>query len=475
MKDKKKAIKGRKISRREFMGGAAAVMAFTIVPRHILGGAGHTPPSEKLDVAAVGIGGMGRYNINNVAGLRFDENQKPDYEHMDGENIVALCDVDDEYAAETFKLYPKARKYRDYRKMLEEQKDIDAVVIATPDHTHAVIAMAAMQMGKHVYCQKPLTHSVYEARKLTEAAREYKVATQMGNQGHSGEGIRLICEWIWDGAIGPVREVHCWTDRPVWPQGIDRPKDMPPVPATLDWDLWLGPASYRPYNPCYTPFSWRAWKDFGTGALGDMACHIMDPAFWSLKLGYPSSVEACHSDEVREMWTKVDNKETYPRASIVRYKFGARGDMPPVELIWYDGGMLPSRPEELEEGRELPSGGSMFVGDKGKIMCEGNGVSPRLIPEDRMKEYNCPPKTIPRIDGGVESHEKNWVAACKGGEPACSNFDYAGPLSETVLLGNLAVLNPGKILNWDGQNMKVTNVQEANEYVCRQYREGWTL
>ncbi len=468
----KERNKVREISRREFMGGAAAAaMAFTIVPRHVLGGAGDTPPSEKLNVAGVGVGGMGASNIDAIAGY----SKENDVVTMSGENIVALCDVDEKYAGPVFDRYPKAKKYRDFRRMLEKQKDIDAVVIATPDHTHAVVAMAAMQMGKHVYVQKPLTHSVYEARALTEAAHKYKVATQMGNQGHSGEGARLICEWIWDGAIGPVREVHCWTNRPVWPQGIGRPKDMPPVPSTLDWDLWLGPAPFRPYHSTYLPFNWRAWLDFGTGALGDMACHIMDPSFWALKLRYPVSVEASHSYDVREMWKRWENKETYPRASVVRYKFPARGDMPAVKLTWYDGGMLPPRPEELEQGRELPESGTIFVGDKGKIMCETYGESPRLIPEAKMKEYKRPPKTLPRIHGGADGHEQNWVDACKGGKPASSNFDHSGPLTESVVMGNLAMLNPGKMLEWDGENMRVTNLPEANEHVHREYREGWTL
>jgi predicted dehydrogenase len=422
---------------------------------------GGTPPSEKLNVAGIGVGGMGKSNLKNLS----------------DENIVAICDVDEKYAGKVFDEYPQAKKYSDFRKMLEKQKEIDAVVVATPDHTHAVISMMAMKMGKHVYCQKPLTHSVYEARMLTEAAREYKVATQMGNQGHSGEGVRLVCEWIWDGAIGAVREVHAWTNRPVWPQGIDRPQESPAVPATLDWDLWLGPAPVRPYHPSYLPFNWRAWLDFGTGALGDMACHVLDPVFWALKLGYPTAVEACHSYEVREMWKRVDNKETYPSASIVRYEFPAREDMPPVKLKWYDGGMLPPRPEELERGRKTGKEGSgvIFVGDKGKLMCGTYGDSPRLIPETRMREYKRPPKTLPRIEGDVGGHEKNWVRACKGGEPACSNFDYAGFLTEAVLMGNLAIRNPGERLNWDGPNMTVTNVAEANEYVRRQYREGWTL
>jgi predicted dehydrogenase len=253
---------------------------------------GGTPPSEKLNVAGIGVGGMGKSNLKNLS----------------DENIVAICDVDEKYAGKVFDEYPQAKKYSDFRKMLEKQKEIDAVVVATPDHTHAVISMMAMKMGKHVYCQKPLTHSVYEARMLTEAAREYKVATQMGNQGHSGEGVRLICEWIWDGAIGAVREVHAWTNRPVWPQGIDRPQESPAVPATLDWDLWLGPAPVRPYHPSYLPFNWRAWLDFGTGALGDMACHVLDPVFWALKLGYPTAVEACHSYEVREMWKSTTRR-----------------------------------------------------------------------------------------------------------------------------------------------------------------------
>jgi predicted dehydrogenase len=452
---------GAKISRRDFVRGAASVAAFTIVPRHVLGGPGRTPPSEKLNVAGVGLGGMGKNNV----------------EALKDENIVALCDVDEDYAGKVFEKYPAAKKYRDFRKMLEKQKDIDAVIVATPDHTHAVISMMAIKMGKHVYCQKPLTHSVYEARMLTEAARKYKVATQMGNQGHSGEGVRLICEWIWAGAIGPVREVHAWTNRPVWPQGIGRPQDTPPVPATLDWDLWLGPAPYRPYHSSYLPFVWRAWMDFGTGALGDMACHILAPVFAALKLRYPVSVEASHSYDVREMWKRAENNETYPRASIVRYKFPARGDMPAVELTWHDGGILPPRPQDLEPGRQMGDDGSgaIFVGEKGKLMCGTYGNGPRLIPETKMQQFKRPPKTLPRISGGVDGHEKNWVRACKGGEPACSNFDHSGPLTESVVMGNLAMRNPGQTLDWDGQNMKVTNVPEANDHVRRVYRQGWVL
>ena len=463
MKDQKKT-KQTNISRRDFIKGTAAVAAFTIVPRSVLGGPGNTPPSDKLNIAGVGIGGMGKENIK----------------ACESENIVALCDVDWNYAADVFKQYPNAKKWKDFRKMLDEQKDIDAVVVATPDHAHAVVAMAAMQRGKHVYVQKPLTRTVYEARMLTEAARKHKVATQMGNQGHSSEGIRLICEWIWNGAIGDVREVHCWTNRPVWPQGIDRPKDTPPVPETLDWDQWIGPAPYRPYNPAYHPFNWRAWLDFGAGALGDMGCHVMDPPFWALKLKYPVSVEASHSYDVREMWKRIDNTESYPRASVVHYQFPAREGMPPVKLHWYDGGILPESPADLEPGRDArklgsDGSGTLFMGDKGVLVCGCYGGSPRLIPESKMREFERPSKTLPRIVGGKDGHERDWIRACKDGKPASSNFDYSGPLTETVVMGNLAMLNPGKKLNWDGEKMKVTNDDQANTYVNVPYREGWSL
>ncbi|UCF44101.1 MAG: Gfo/Idh/MocA family oxidoreductase [Planctomycetota bacterium] len=450
----------KKISRRDFMQGAAgAAMAFTIVPRHVLGGPGHTPPSEKLNIAGVGVGGMGASDVQNCA----------------TENVVALCDVHDSYAAKTFKTYPRAKVYKDYRRMLDKQKDIEAVVVATPDHTHACIAMAAIRAGKHVYVEKPLTYSIHESRKLTEAARQAKVATQMGNQGHASEDIRNVCEWIADGAIGAVREVHAWTTHAVWPQGIERPKETPPVPEDLDWDRWVGPAPYRPYHPAYLPGLWRGWWDFGTGALGDMGCHVLDPAFWALKLGYPTSVEASASIYVSEItWDKTLNTESYPRASIVRYEFGARGNMPAVTLTWYDGGLMPPRPAELEEGRQMGSalGGIIFIGDKGKIMGGSHGgTGARIIPESKMKEYNRPPKTIARSPG----HHAEWISACKNGQPAGSNFDYAGPFTEVVLLGNIALRMMHKKLYYDGPNMKVTNLPEANGYIHRQYRQGWTL
>lgn len=482
MSSEAKSVNGCKgqISRRKFLAGTAATTAaFTIVPRHVLGGPGYAPPSEKLNVAGVGIGGMGVSNLFEIAGLEMDKDENILSKDGAGENIVALCDVDDEFAGRVYEIFPKAAKYRDFRKMLEKQKDIDAVVVATPDHTHAVVAMAAMQLGKHVYVQKPLTHTVYEARMLTEAAHRYKVATQMGNQGHSGEGPRRICEWIWDGAIGPVRQVHAWTNRPIWPQGILRPKDEPPVPDTLDWDLYLGPAPKRPYHPAYHPRIWRGWWDFGCGALGDMACHVLDPAYWALDLKNPISVEACASHwarrEAGEEWGRIDKvMDSYPRASIVRYEFAARGKMPPVKLTWCDGGLKPARPDALEPGRRLEQSSSnvLMIGEKAVLRYGEYGESPRIIPEVKMKAYKRPPKTIPRIK---TSHEQNWIDACKGGEPACSNFDHAGPLTEMILLGNIALRYPGERLEWDGRNMKVTNLDEANEYVRLQYRQGWTL
>jgi predicted dehydrogenase len=459
------AHESRTISRRSLIKAAAAVAALTIVPRSVLGGEGKPSANEKLNIAGVGVGGMGGSNLA----------------ACEAENIVALCDVDaGGYGAKTCGKYAKAKVYKDFRVMLDREKDIDAVIVATPDHSHAVIALAAIQRGKHVYVQKPMAHSVYEARVLTEAARKQKVMTQMGNQGHSGEGARLTCEWIWDGAIGPVREVHAWTNRPVWPQSVEveRPKETPPVPPTLDWDLWIGPAAMRPYHPTYHPGTWRAWWDFGTGSLGDLGCHIMDPAFWALKLKYPVGVEGCISTYWKGLWQKTEPKnEQYPRSTIVRYKFPARDGMPEVKLTWWDGGMMPPRPEVLEKGRRMgdDDGGVLFIGDKGLLMCGCYGKSPRLVPESRMKEYALPSKTLERVPGGEGGHEKDWVRACKTGKPSSANFDYSGPFAETVLMGNLAIRFPNRELLWDGEKMEVTNDKDANAYVRRQYREGWTL
>jgi predicted dehydrogenase len=397
-----------------------------------------------------------------------------------GENIVALCDVDQNYAANTFKTYPNAKVYGDFREMLEKQKNIDAVIIATPDHSHAVIGMAAIRAGKHVYIQKPLAHSVQEARLLTEAAREHKIVSQMGNQGRSGDGTRQVCEWLWAGVIGQVREVHAWTNRPVWPQGVEveRPKETPPVPAGLDWDRWIGPAAFRPYHPTYIPGTWRAWWDFGTGSLGDLGCHILDAPFWGLKMKYPASVEGCISTYWKGLWQKDNPKmETYPRSTIVRFQFPARDTLPACKLTWWDGGMMPPRPDGLDADEEFgdSDGGVIFLGEKGVLICGCYGRRPRVFPEERMREAEKVARSIDRIPGGLDGHEKDWVRACKGGKPASSNFDYAGPLAETVLMGNLAVRYPNRRLLWDGEKMGVTNDKEANAYVRRQYRDGWAL
>ena len=456
---------GKRLSRRKFLRNTAlAAGAVAVIPGSVVGGSGNQAPSDTLNIAGIGVGGMGKSNLQAV----------------ESENIVALCDVDHNYAAKTFERYPKARTYIDYRRFLDDAKDVDAIIIATPDHTHAVIAKAAMELGKHVYVQKPITHSVKEARVLTETARKYNVMTQMGNQGHSGEGTRLICEWIWADAIGPVKEVHAWTNRPVWPQGVEveRPKETPAVPESLNWDLWLGPAPYREYHPTYHPNAWRAWWDFGTGSLGDLGCHILDPVFWALKLNYPESVEGNISTYWHEFWQKTEPKhETYPRSSIVRYKFPAREDMPAVNVTWWDGGMMPPRPEELEEGRQMgdSDGGVLFIGEKGTIMTGCYGKNPRLIPETSMQQFQLPEPSLERVPDGMSGHERDWVRACKTGKPASSNFDYSGPLSEMVLMGNLAVRFPGRRIQWDGENMSVTNDAEADGYVQREYREGWEL
>jgi len=436
------------ISRRDFMSGAAAVAAFTIVPRHVLGGPRRQAPSEKLNIAGIGVGGRGGGDIGSVS----------------SENIVVLCDVDEKKAGGTFNKFPKARKYKDYRKMLDkEEKNIDAVVVATPDHNHAPAVIRAMKMGKHVYVEKPMAHTIFEAREMTRVAREMKVVTQMGQQGHAGEGLRLTYEFIHDGAIGTVREAHVWSDRPIWPQGIGRPKDTKPVPETLDWDLWLGPAPWRPYHDAYVPFKWRGWWDFGCGAMGDMAVHNADPAFFCLDLKAPIAAEA---------ETSPVNNETFPKWQIITYYFPARRGRAAVKLIWYDGGKKPSRPPELEEGRNLDSNGILFVGDKGKILCGGWSGAPRIIPETKMKAYKRPPKTLKRSIG----HHKEWIKACKDNNPkgALAGFEYSGPFTESLLVGNLAV-RLGRSVVWDARKMRATNAPEADRYINKSYRKGWEL
>ncbi len=480
MKANNKAAKSknRRISRRDFLGRtAAATAAFTIVPRHVLGARGYTAPSNKLNIAVIGTGGQGKNNIRGL--LRHadvqvmaicDVTEQADYSRFYYRGVAGRGPVkkliDEHYAKQ--KATPKYKPcavYVDFRKMFEQEKGIDAVLIATPDHIHAVAAMAAIGNGKHVYCEKPLAHSVYETRKVTEAARAAGVATQMGNQGHSSETIRLTCEWIWDGAIGDVREVHAWSTTGIgWADyRVARPKETQPVPAGMDWDLWLGPAKKRPYHIAYAPYNWRGWWDFGTGAIGDMACHNMDPAFWALKLGHPYSVEGSATNI---------NAETTPFGSIVRYQFAARGAMPPVKMTWYSGGLMPPRPEELEPGRRLGGGGNgiLFVGDKGKIMCGGWGGSPRIIPETKMQEYKRPAKTIARSKG----HHRDWLDACKGGPPASSNFNYSGPMTEVILLGNVA-LRAREKLAWNAEKMKATNSDKADQYIKPEFHNAWTI
>ena len=421
---------------------------------------GRVSPNERLNIAAIGAGGMGGANIDACS----------------TENIVALCDVDDERAADTYRKHPKASRYRDFRVLFDkEHQNIDAVIVATPDHTHAVAAMAAMRAGKHLYCQKPLAHTIYEVRKLTETARESGVQTQMGNQGHSSDQIRRLREWVQAGAIGKVREVHAWSDRPVggnpWSDFpiMKRPEERPPIPDTLQWDLWLGPAEERPYHPIYCPMTWRGFWDFGTGALGDMGCHILDPAFWALDLRYPTSVQATttHCDP-------QVSAETFPRASIVRYEFPARGDMPPLKLTWYDGRLKPPIPDDFEAGRKLDDNGAILIGDKGTAIHGSHGAGNlKFLPLQKMRDYEGPDKTIPRVAN--HAHEQDWVRACKDGKPASASFEYGGPLAEMVLLGVLAMRAKDRKLEWDGENLRIPNDAEANAFVNPPYREGWSL
>ena len=449
------------INRRKFMAASSAFGLIQIVPRNILGGAHHTSANEKLNIAGIGVGGQGSTNMRKCQ----------------DDNIVALCDVDHSYAAETFTRYPKATVYTDYRVMLEKQKDIEAVLIATPDHTHYVIAKAAMELGKHVYLQKPMTHTVLEAKKLREAAHYHKVQTQMGNQGHSSEHIRLLKEWLEDGIIGDVEQVYAWTDRPVggnpWSDFAVKAKETeePPVPNNLDWDLWLGPAEYRAYHPDYHPKTWRAWMDFGTGSLGDMGCHIIDPAFWALDLGHPESIEATSTHWIEEVAT-----QTYPRASMVQYQFPARGKKPPVKLNWYDGRLLPPRPDDLPDDIKLPNSGALLVGKDGLIMHGSHGAGGlRVFPDSKFKAYQRPTPSIPRVQGGQQGHVTDWIRACKDGRPASSTFDYGSALTETVLLGVLAIRAKNQKLYWDSDTYSFSNNAEANALLHPPYRDGWAL
>jgi len=433
-----------RITRRTFLKGTAAGgLGFLFLRDSRLAFAYEA--NEKLNIAIIGAGGKGRSNLDSVS----------------GENIVALCDVDARRAGESFEKYPQAKRFTDFRRMLDKMhKEIDAVVVSTPDHTHAVAALMAMKMGKHCYCEKPLTHSIYEARLMGETARRHKVATQMGNQGTAGNGLREAVEVIRAGCIGQVRDVHIWSNRPVWAQGLARPTEIQEIPKDLEWDLWLGPAESRPYHSAYLPFVWRGWKAFGTGAIGDMGCHTMNLTYMALQLDNPISVEA-------ETFDGTD--ESYPKRSIVRYTFPARGNMPPCRLTWYDGGLKP--PAYVLPGREMPGSGCVMMTDKGILFSPDDyGWTYHLIPEENFADLKKPEPTLPRSPG----HYVEWINACKGGQPAMSNFDYATGLTEMALLGNLAVL-VGEPIYWDPQRMRAINCPKADYFVNTPYRRGWTL
>jgi predicted dehydrogenase len=463
-------MKSKEYTRRTFIMGTAGLLAGCATARRPR----YPSANETLNVACIGVGGMGAGDVGRVDAT--------------GANIVALCDVDWKRAKGSFEAFPEARRYKDYREMLDKEKDIDAVTVSTPDHTHAPAALMAMALGKHVRVQKPMSWSVSEARAMTKAARKYNVATAMGNQGHAAPGVRRICEMLWSDAIGPVREAHVWTNHGGLPMSVNAPLPAAPVPENLDWNLWLGIAPERPYNPGYAPGTWRPWWDFGGGALGDMACHIMDPANWALQLGAPTSVEC--------VMERGANRQTAPERSIIKYQFPARPfkedlpsvkwhgkTLPPLTLYWYDGTFpdgtpnLPPRPAGIPENEVLGDhnddgfNGSYFVGDDGVATTGCYGSNSRLLPAERMKDFVMPDEVIPRVDG--TSHYE-WVRACKGGPAAGSNFDYAGPFTEIVNLGNVALrVGAGKEIEWDGKRMKSPNRPEANQLLDREPRIGW--
>ena len=509
-------LRATSISRRDFLArSASAAVAFSIVPRHVLGGTGYVPPSDKVNMAFIGVGAQGlRVMLRflrepDVQGVAVcDANQGsagyPQWStHEFCNSVRKLLGVDSgwdwlspdqpiqlthsmqvtsgmagrEPAQKIVEGYYGTQKrsgqykgcaaYKDFRELLEKEKDLDAVVVCTTDNLHAAVSAAAMKKRKHVFCQKPLTHTVYESKRIAEIARETGVATQIAVANQASEDTRLLCEWIWDGAIGPVREVINWSSRPFWAQAVERPKDSEPVPEGLDWDLWLGPAPERPFHHSYLPFSWRGWVDFGCGALGDMGCYSYDTIFRVMKLEVPVSIEASSTDRY---------DETYPQAEIIHYDFDARGDMPPLRFTWYDGGLKPPRPPELEanrpfRGEEDEDEGLLFVGDRGKILCAFNGKNPRLIPQSKMDAYKQPPKTLPRSPG----NEREWLDACKGGKVRPGgNFEFEDLVTQTLLLGNIAVLT-GQKLTWDPVNLRVNNSDLAQKYIRPERRTGWEL
>jgi predicted dehydrogenase len=484
-------MKKKEISRRRFLGSTALGAAgFYIVPRHVLGGSDFVAPSDRLNLAAIGAGGKGTSDIKNAS-------------NGGKNNVVALCDVDFGHAQRSFENFPEANQYRDFRRMLDEMSDdIDAVTISTPDHTHAVAAMASMQLGKHVYVQKPLTHDIYEARMLTEAAHKYKVVTQMGNQGSSNPSQKQMIEWLESGLIGKAQTAHVWTNRPVWPQGIPAPTDKPPLPSTMtakDWDLYIGPSKFVDYHPLYHHFKWRGWWNFGTGALGDMGCHLIDPAFNVLDLGYPTEVECSVGQVFIKDWEPEYIPEGCPPSSLVQIKFPpSKRNNNPVTMYWYDGGLRPPHPEWIPAddplGEPSSNNGVIIIGTEGVMTCGAYGVGAKIYKKNG--DVINLPKEKSNISHMPEyGHQISWTEACKAGfgsdehKELGGNFDYAGPLTETVLMGNLAIRSYGlrkkaergydyygrKKLLWDGSNMKITNFDEANQFVKREYREGWNV
>lgn len=452
-------------SRRNFIKKTSiATAGISFVPNFAVSGLGHKAPSDKLNIVGVGVGGKGHPNLK----------------AMNSENIIGLCDIDWNYSQKCFEEFPKAKIYYDWRKMFEELSDsMDGVMVATADHTHAAIAANALTMDKHVYCQKPLTHSVYESRLLTKLAEKHTVATQMGNQGNSGHGVRQLCEWIWNGEIGAVTEAHAWTDRPIWPQGLERPTEKMDIPKNFDWNLFVGPAPMRPYHEIYTPWNWRGWWDFGTGAFGDMACHVMDPIYRALKLGYPTAVSGSST---------TANTESAPQAEKVTFEFPERENMdnlklPSVKVHWYDGGFLPDRFGLIEDEKPFMNdglGGCIFVGTKDTLICDCGGFNPRLL-SGRVPNVKPYLRRVPNsVDYSDGPHEQDWIRACKESPEnrikSSAHFGYSGPFNEMVLLGVLAVRLQGlhKILQWNGEQMKFTNIS-ANETMKVMEHDGFSM
>ena len=443
-----------------------AAAAAMIVPRHVLGGRGYQAPSDTIRIAGVGVGGMGRRYIQGC----------------DTERIEVLCDVDHLFAAQVFRKYPKARRYRDFREMFDkEEKNIDAVIVGTPDHTHAMVVLRALRAKKHVYCAKPLTHTVVEARRVSAAAREARVATQMSVQSCASPEARSTAEILMSGAIGPVREVHVWTDHPIYPAGQVRPAATPSVPDGLDWDLWIGPAPLRPYSPVYHPWIWRCWWDFGSGTVGDMLCHAMHVFYEPLAMGHPATIDACrttmhgglfvmHPDGKETLPPRIATPESESYSSVITWDFPERGSHPPLRMHWYDGGMRPHRPRELDRKARMPSSGLLFVGDKGKLLSDYSGGRNRLLPESRFQDFKAPEPTLSRTIG----HYKEWVAACKGGPPAHCHFDYAARMAEIAQLGTLGA-RFARLLEYDPAGPRIVNDAEAHAALDPPYRAGWSL